>query len=119
MPWFWGKGELASHLLLELKGCNQQTLDDLEMLKGILHGIVEDAPVLAERFYHFQPQGISGIMWTQSLRLYIHTWPEYNYAAVDVLAYQDQFQPQQVAKLLIDSLGTRESSILRLDRGFR
>lgn len=106
---------MAKHLLLDLRGCNSEVLDNLELLKWVLYSIAQDS-ILAESFYRFQPQGISGIIWTKGLRLYIHTWPEYNYAAIDVLIYDDDIKIETIARTLMDKLGTKKPIIHKIKR---
>lgn len=106
---------MARHLLLDLRGCNSEVLDNLELLKGVLYSIAQDGPI-GESFHRFQPQGISGIIWTKGLRLYIHTWPEYKYAAIDVLIYDDDIKIETIAQTLIGKLGTKKSRIHKIKR---
>jgi S-adenosylmethionine decarboxylase proenzyme len=109
---------LAKHLLLDLRGCNKEVLDNLELLKGVLQSIAQDSCLLVESFHQFSPQGISGIIWTNGFRLYIHTWPEYNYAAVDILTYNEDVKLRTLAQTLIQRLGTKQSFVRMVKRGF-
>ena len=74
---------LGRHLLLELKDCNKEVLDDVAYLKDCLHDTAEQigASVVNECFYQFSPHGISGVVIISESHLCIHTWPEHHYAA--------------------------------------
>ena len=110
---------LGKHLLLELKDCNQEVLNDLDFLKACLHDTAEQigATVVNEAFYQFTPHGISGVVIIAESHLFIHTWPEHDYAAVDIFTCGDSINPQQAVKLLVDKLGAKNPSYVELKRG--
>lgn len=110
---------LGRHLLLDLKGCNKELLNDLDFLKSALFSIAEQlgAQVLGESFHRFEPQGISGVVLITGSHLCIHTWPEFGYAAIDIFTYGDLFQPEAAAKLLTEKLEAENPSVVELKRG--
>ena len=73
---------LGLHLLLELKECNPQLLDDLSYVRSALIRAAEDvgAHIVGESFHRFTPQGVTGILSIAESHISIHTWPEYGYA---------------------------------------
>jgi len=113
-------GTLGRHLLLDLKECNERSLDNLDFIKEVLHAVAEQAgsPVLGESFHRFNPQGLSGIVLITGSHLCIHTWPEFGYAAIDLFTHDDTFQPEIAAKLIVEKLESRNPSIVELKRGF-
>jgi len=106
-------------LLLDLKDCDKEVLNDLTFLKdSLLAAAVEaGATVLGESFHRFSPQGVSGVVIIAESHLFIHTWPEYGYAAVDIFTCGDSNQPRRAAKFLIGKLQTKNHSIIELQRG--
>ena len=74
---------LGSHLLLELKDCNPDLLNDLSFLRRSMIETAQDvgATIVGESFHHFSPQGVTGILAIAESHISIHTWPEYGYAA--------------------------------------
>ena len=110
---------LGKHLLLELKDCDKGVLNDLGFLKGALLVAATEcgATVLAESFHQFNPQGVSGVVVIAESHLFIHTWPEYGYAAVDIFTCGNSVQPEKAAQTLIRKLGTKNHSIVELQRG--
>ena len=110
---------LGRHLLLELKDCNQEVLDDVNFLRDCLYTAAEKAgaTVVSESFYHFSPYGVSGVVIIAESHLFIHTWPEYNYAAVDIFTCGDSTQPQRAADFLIERLESKNPSLIELRRG--
>jgi len=110
---------LARHLLLELKICNEEVLDNLDFLKDCLNeaAIQSGATVVGESFYHFSPHGVSGVVNIAESHISIHTWPEYRYAAVDVFTCGDDVDPEKAATLITERLGAQSHSLIELRRG--
>jgi len=110
---------LGKLLLLELKDCNQEVLNDLGFLKSALLSAASEcgATVLGESFHQFNPQGVSGVVVIAESHLFIHTWPEYGYAAVDIFTCGNSVQPEKAAELLIEKLGASNHSIIEVPIG--
>jgi len=110
---------LGKHLLLELKDCNEEALNDLDFLRSTLVEAAKDcgATVLGESFHPFNPHGVSGVVVIAESHLSIHTWPEYGYAAVDIFTCGDSVQPEKAAEVLIRKLGAKNHSLIEIQRG--
>jgi len=110
---------LGKHLLMELKNCDKEMLDDLGSIKGAMLTAANEAgaTVLGESFHRFNPHGISGVVILAESHLFIHTWPEYGYAAADIFTCGDSVQPEKAAKVLISKLGAKNHSIVEIQRG--
>jgi len=110
---------LGKHLLLELKGCNKEVLNDVGFLKGALITAAGEAGaiVLGESFHQFNPQGVSGVVIIAESHLCIHTWPEYGYAAVDIFTCGNSVQPEKAAEILVGKLGSKSHSMMEIQRG--
>ena len=101
---------LGKHFLLELKDCDREVLNDIGFLKNTLLVAASEAgaTVLGESFHQFSPQGVSGVVVIAESHLTIHTWPEYEYAAIDLFVcgtinphlavpvLEDGFQPHKI-----------------------
>ena len=110
---------LGKHLLLELKGCDKEVLNDISFLKGTLMAAATEAKatVLGESFHRFNPQGVSGVVVITESHLFIHTWPEYGYAAADIFTCGNSVQPERAAEILVEKLGSKNHSIVEIQRG--
>lgn len=110
---------LGKHLLLELKDCDRELLNDIGFLKkALLSAAVEaGATVLGESFHQFSPQGVSGVVVVSESHLCIHTWPEYGYAAADIFTCGDSVQPEKAAEFLVRELSARSHSAVTMQRG--
>lgn len=73
------------HLLIEL--WTKWHLSDPSRIRNIITRAIKacDATMLSIDLHVFSPNGgISGVAVLQESHLSIHTWPEYNYAAIDL-----------------------------------
>ena len=110
---------LGKHLLMELKDCDKEMLNDVDSLKSIMLTAANEAgaTVLGESFHRFRPHGISGVIIIAESHLFIHTWPEYGYAAADIFTCGNSVQPEKAARILISQLGAKTHSIVEMQRG--
>ena len=55
---------LGSHLLVELKDCNCDLLDDLGYIRASMLEAAEKtgATIIGESFHQFSPQGVTGVV---------------------------------------------------------
>ena len=75
----------GTHLLVDLWGAGR--LDDPAHIDAALReaAIVAGATILHSHFHHFTPNGgVSGVVVLAESHISIHTWPERNFAAVDL-----------------------------------
>ena len=110
---------LGRHLLLELKICDKEVLDDLDFIKDSLNeaAIQSGATVVGESFYHFSPCGVSGVVNIAESHIAIHTWPEYGYAAADVFTCGNDVDPEKAARWITEKVGAQNHSLIELRRG--
>ena len=110
---------LGKQFILDLKDCKQNVLDDLEFLRETLSSIVQQTQEepIGESFYQFTPQGVSGLVLGNGAHVCIHTWPEFNYAALDIFTHNESFDLDTASKLIIEKLGSENPSITELERG--
>ena len=110
---------LGTHLLLELKKCKKNILADLDFVEtAMLDAATEaKATIVEHKFHEFNPFGISGMVIIAESHLSIHTWPEYDYAAVDIFTCGDTIKPQEAAEFLIERFGSLEPQIMEVKRG--
>lgn len=77
---------LGRHIILELYDCPAELLKAPEQAEKFLLEAAElmEATVVNAQFHAFSPYGVSGVVVIQESHLTIHTWPEYQYAAIDI-----------------------------------
>jgi S-adenosylmethionine decarboxylase len=73
------------HLLADLHGAKH--LDNADIIERALRQAAHaaGAVILDVRLHHFGPgQGVTGVVLLAESHISIHTWPERNYAAIDI-----------------------------------
>ncbi len=110
---------LGTHLLVELRDCNPTILRNLEDVRDALVSAAKEAKatIIDISFHEFNPFGISGMVVIAESHLSIHTWPEYNYAAVDIFTCGDVIKPEVAASSIIERFGCKNPSMVEMKRG--
>jgi S-adenosylmethionine decarboxylase len=105
--------------LVELRDCNPEILKSLEKVRNALVSAAKEAKatIVDISFHEFNPFGISGVVVIAESHLTIHTWPEYNYAAVDIFTCGDIIKPEIAASYLIRQFESKNPSIVEMKRG--
>ena len=110
---------LGRHVLIELNDCNKDLINDIEYLRTTLSEVARQigATVIKDTFYQFTPQGVSGVVLIAESHISVHTWPEYNYAAVDVFTCGEVIEPRNAVKLLAERLKSKSTTFIEIKRG--
>ena len=110
---------VGRHVLVEYYGCDAEILGDASLLEKAVVKAAKDAgaTVLNSTFHQFAPVGTSGVVVIQESHLAIHTWPEFQYAAVDLFTCGDMIDPWVSFNSLKGSLKSDFSSPLEMLRG--
>ncbi len=111
--------DLGRHILVEFNHCDPESLNDVILIeKGMVNAAREaGATVINSTFHHFSPFGVSGVVVIQESHLAIHTWPEYQYAAVDLFTCGDEVNPWISFDYLKEVLKSSAYGALELRRG--
>ena len=110
---------LGQHFLLDFYGCSQERLSDL---KGLESSFIEaaregGATVVGSHFHHFNPIGISGVVVIAESHLALHTWPEHDFAAVDLFSCSPNLDWQLIAKRIATALQAKDFTLRQEPRG--
>ncbi|MEJ2542908.1 MAG: adenosylmethionine decarboxylase [Calditrichaceae bacterium] len=83
---------LGRHLLLELYECDSNLLNNTNAIETILteSARIAEATIVETSFHHFSPYGVSGVVVIAESHITIHTWPEHDYAAIDIFTCDDE-----------------------------
>jgi S-adenosylmethionine decarboxylase len=107
----------GTHLIVDLFGARR--LDDLEYIKSTLKRCVEvaGATLLHIHLHHFTPNGgVSGVAVLSESHISIHSWPEADYAALDVFMCGDA-KPQNCVGVLREAFSARDVVVKTHHRG--
>ena len=111
--------QLGRQILGDFWGCAADTLQSLPRLKRILRRAARagSASVVQEVYHRYLPQGISGILVIAESHLLLHTWPEYQYAALDLLTCGLLLNATPMLESLRQDLGAQDVRVRRIIRG--
>lgn len=104
---------------MELEGCNREILNDVDALREALltAANLAGATILGDSFHRFSPHGISGVVVIAESHLFVHTWPEYGYAAADIFTCGTSVQPEVAAEKMVELLGAEKHTVMVIERG--
>ena len=110
---------LGRHLLVDLYGCARGRLDDLEFVRQCLLNAAEQAgaTVIDSHFHGFSPSGVTGTVSIQESHLSIHTWPEHQYAAIDIFTCGSSVDPWRAYEALKIAFEADRGSAMEVHRG--
>ena len=75
------------HLLGEWYGCPAEPLlTQADALRDLCRKVVDESglTIVGDRFFQFEPHGVTGTVLLAESHLAIHTWPEAGFVTVDV-----------------------------------
>jgi S-adenosylmethionine decarboxylase len=111
-----GKRFAGTHLIIDLIGASR--LDDLAHIEAALRRCVEvsKATLLHIHLHHFTPNGgVSGVAVLSESHISIHSWPEADYAALDVFMCGEA-EPHNSIEVLREAFAPSE---IRVGEHFR
>ena len=77
--------QVGTHALIDMRGAAH--LDDPARIEAILRRSAQaaGATILQAHFHHFGPEmGVTGVLMLAESHISIHTWPETEFAALDI-----------------------------------
>ena len=110
---------LGRQILVEYQGCNSKILNDVPTIERAMIKAAEvaGATIINSTFHHFSPYGVSGVIVIKESHLTIHTWPEYQYAAVDIFTCGDTLSPWKAYDFLLQAFEAEHGSSMEISRG--
>jgi S-adenosylmethionine decarboxylase len=110
---------LGQHLLVEFYDCNRAVLNSQALIRAHMEDAARksNATIVKSVFHAYNPHGVSGVVVIAESHLAIHTWPEYNYAAVDLFTCGEGVDPYVAFECLRESLGAAEFTVREFHRG--
>lgn len=110
---------LGKQILVEYYDCDQSKLNDVSYIENSLIQATKAsrATIISHNFHKFSPYGISGVVVIAESHVAIHTWPEYNYAAVDIFTCGDTIDPWVIQEHLKEYFESKNVSSMEMKRG--
>ena len=107
----------GTHIILDCWGASR--LDELDHIETALRDAVDiaGATLLHIHLHHFTPNGgVSGVAVLAESHISIHTWPERDYAALDIFMCGDT-QPEKTISIFKEAFQTSNITITKHLRG--
>jgi len=100
-------------------GCDTHTLRNKETVEEILVKAAKEsrAKIVDVFFHQFKPYGVSGVVIIEESHFTIHTWPEHNFAAVDLFFCSKDVDVERAIEVLIEGFGVKNVSVVEVKRG--
>ncbi len=110
---------MGLHIVAELYGCNPELISKLENVKNILDKIVKESEltVIDSKHHQFKPYGVTCLYLLAESHLFVHTWPEYKYVAVDIFTCGDEKKAKYAYELIIKEFKPNKVKKIEIKRG--
>lgn len=110
---------IGHHYIVEASGCDPEIIASVEKVQQILVKAAEiaGAQVWSVSFSKFPPYGVSGVVVISESHISAHTWPEYNYGAMDFYTCGDNVDPEKGLIYAVEAFGASTSHITEITRG--
>jgi S-adenosylmethionine decarboxylase len=107
----------GKHFIIELADVPSANLENITAVQDVLETACKKGNMtVLNRFFHkFNPQGVTGIIALAESHLSIHTWPEDNYAAIDIFVCGDANPEEALQHIVQNFKGV--AYVRRLQRG--
>lgn len=108
---------LGRHLILELWG--GKNFNSAATVEGALRDAAAACAATLKdvQVYHYSPEGVTGVAVLAESHITIHTWPEYDYAAVDVFTCGDDADPRVAIPVFRDHFEAERVQVMEVVRG--
>ena len=110
---------LGWHVLAEFKSCSKSVIDNVTEVESHLNAAAKlaGATIVKSVFHKFSPQGVSGVVVIEESHFAIHTWPENNYAAVDLFTCSKDMNFEKALNHLKIKFETKDCEWKMIERG--
>lgn len=111
-------GLTGRHLLIEILGSS--LLNDKALVESFFRHLANlyGLEILALQVHQFEPYGLSGLLVMRDSHVAIHTWPEYEYAALDIFV-GSHFDPKESVGLVKQCFQAQKVKLVELERGLQ
>ena len=111
---------LLDLVLIDLYECVHERLINRELIReGMLKAAkLMGAEIIGNSFHTFAPWGVSGTVTIAESHLAIHTWPEYNYAAITFETCGPMMDHKIAYNHLVKFFESKKPTITYQKRGF-
>jgi S-adenosylmethionine decarboxylase len=100
---------------MEFYGCEAE-LNDPQALSALLHSAAQKvgSTVLTEAKAEFQPHGVTVVLVLAESHIILATWPEHNYALLDLFLCNGSMNPEVAAATVSEALRPTDTRCSRV-----
>ncbi len=111
---------LLDLVLIDLYECDRERLVNADLIRaGMLRAAgILGAEVIGDAFHTFEPWGVSGTVTIAESHLAVHTWPEYDFAAVTFETCGQHMLHKEAYDYLVRFFGSKNPKLIHQKRGF-
>ena len=112
---------LGRHVIAEFSNCsNTSVLDNEFQLDSLAREavVICGGEVISSQFHKFSPQGVTILVLMSESHIAIHSYPEYDYAAVDVFTCGEKANPNLAIEYLKKIICPQKISMREMERGY-
>jgi S-adenosylmethionine decarboxylase len=104
-------------LLVDLYGCKGDLNDTASLIEILEQAAAKMGSTVVKTVHHrFSPTGITVILILAETHMSIHTWPEFNYAALDIFICSEGIRPDEGWDVVRSALSPSSFKLRRLTR---
>jgi S-adenosylmethionine decarboxylase proenzyme len=110
---------LGRQILVEFYDCDSDKINDVNFIESSILAATRSsgATIISHDFHKFSPHGVSGVVVIAESHVSIHSWPEYNYAAVDIFTCGETIDPWVIQERLKENFESKNISSMEMKRG--
>jgi S-adenosylmethionine decarboxylase len=107
----WLMTSQGHHIILDLYGCEPYVLDDYDYLYEVMTDAMSlaNAHLLNLSGHKFEPQGVTLLALLAESHASIHTWPQEEYAALDVYTCGENMNTRRAVEYWKEKLQAKTS----------
>jgi len=110
---------LGKQTMLELYGCQKMLLNDKVFIENTMlqAAKISKATIVQHYFHQFSPYGISGTVVIAESHINIHTWPEFDFAAIDIFTCSEDMDSEKACNFLKETFKAKDAISQTYKRG--
>lgn len=110
---------LGIQTTIDFYGCDSKKINSVAFIEDVLKTAAKkmNLTVVNTTIHSFSPIGISGVIIIEESHLAIHTWPEYNYVALDFFTCNQAYELEEGINWLKKMFEAEKTDISSEKRG--
>ncbi|MCD4780733.1 MAG: adenosylmethionine decarboxylase [Candidatus Omnitrophica bacterium] len=108
------------HYIVEYIGCDTEKLKwSAPVEEALLESArLSQATIKQHAVHQYEPNGVSGFIFIAESHVSVHTWPESQYVAFDVLTCGEKMDSQVIIDYMRDFFKASKTNVQKILRGF-